>query len=84
MDDAVESFGLALALEPQMARARYYRGMALNKLNRYGAAVEDLQRAAKALADDGRVHYQLGIAYDGLSLKSEARASYRRARTLAG
>ena len=42
------------------------------------------QRAAKALADDGRVHYQLGIAYDGLTLKAEARESYRRARTLAG
>jgi Flp pilus assembly protein TadD len=81
--EAIDSFATALKHEPEFARARYYYGMALNKIGRYGAAVRELKNTARALADDGRVHYQLGIAYDGLSLKSEARESYRRARTLA-
>lgn len=81
--EAVDSFSTALRHQPELVRARVYLGMALNKLGRYGAAVKELTRVATVLADDGRVHYQLGIAYDGLSLKSEARDAYRRARTLA-
>ena len=48
------------------------------------AAPADLVRplADRALPDDPKVHYQLGIAYDGLSQKARARECYRRSRTL--
>lgn len=82
--DAIGIFREALAVEPQLASARLALGMALNKAGEYRAAVSELERVARVLADDGRVHYQLGIAHDGLGQKAQARDSYRRARTLAG
>lgn len=81
---AVDSLLTALRLVPELVHARFCLGMAWNKMRRYRRAIQELEEVARVLADDGRVHYQLGIAYDGLGMKSEARESYRRARTLAG
>jgi Flp pilus assembly protein TadD len=83
-EDAVNDLLTALRHQPDLVHARYRLGMAWNKMGRYRMAVQELEQVARVLADDGRVHYQLGIAYDGLAMKTEARESYRRARTLAG
>lgn len=83
-EDAVSSLLTALRHQPDLVHARFGLGMAWNKMSRYRMAVQELEQVARVLADDGRVHYQLGIAYDGLAMKTEARESFRRARTLAG
>lgn len=83
-DAAVRSLRTALGLEPGLVRARFVLGKALNALNRYGEAAQELELVTRALPDDPKVHYQLGIACDGLSQKARARECYRRSRTLSG
>ena len=81
-ENAVASLRTALGIEPALVQARFVLGRALNALNRYGEAAQELESVARALPDDPKVHYQLGIAYDGLSQKARARECYRRSRTL--
>jgi Flp pilus assembly protein TadD len=81
---AVTSLRTALGIEPELVQARFVLGKALNALNRYGEAAQELEAVARALPDDPKVHYQLGIAYDGMSQKARARECYRRSRTLSG
>ena len=81
---AVESLRTALGLEPQLVQARFALGRALNALRRYGEAAQELEAVTRALPDDPKAHYQLGIACDGMSQKARARECYRRSRTLSG
>jgi Flp pilus assembly protein TadD len=81
-ESAVRSLRSALGLEPELVRARFVLGKALNALSRYGEAAEELEAVTRALPDDPQAHYQLGIACDGLSQKARARECYRRSRTL--
>jgi len=81
---AVRSLRTALGIEPDLVRARFVLGKALNALSCYGEAAQELETVARALPDDAQVHYQLGIAFDGQSQKSRARECYRRSRTLSG
>jgi tetratricopeptide (TPR) repeat protein len=81
---AVQSLRTALGLEPQLVQARFALGRALNALRRYGEAAQELEAVTRALPDDPKAHYQLGIACDGMSQKARARECYRRSRTLSG
>ena len=81
---AVRSLRTALGVEPGLVQARFVLGKALNALNRYGEAAQELEAVTRALPDDPKAHYQLGIACDGMSQKARARECYRRSRTLSG
>jgi Flp pilus assembly protein TadD len=81
--EAVSAFRAALAEDAGMARARLALGQALNKLGQYRQAIRELDPLARTQPQDRRVHYQLGIAYDGLNMKAEAHESYRQAQSQA-
>jgi superkiller protein 3 len=67
--------------EAAMAEARneYERAVALNRAGNYQGALMELE---PLVAKDPRqwvVHYQLGVAYEGLKRDQEAEASYKKA-----
>ena len=62
--------------------AFYYRGEALNRLNRYDEAVQALERAAALMPKDPKPVYTLGHLYDRRHQPEEAAEMYRRARRL--
>jgi tetratricopeptide (TPR) repeat protein len=62
--------------------AQYYRGEALNRLNRYDEAAEAMERAITLIPSDPRPFYTLGHLYDRRHQQEEAAEMYRRARRL--
>ena len=64
----------ALALCPDLIRARVDRGRALQKLNRNEEAVKDLALAEKSTPDDPTIHFFLAQAYRSLGRSMEAQS----------
>ena len=69
--------------DPSNHRAMFYRGLILNELGRseesphfYEDAVRALQDSLKLASDDAETHYQLGVAYTGLTQYSSALSAY--------
>ena len=70
------------ARDRENGMAFYYRGEALNLLDRYDEAVQALRRAAELMPNDPKPFYTLGHLYDRKYLPDEASEMYRRARRL--
>lgn len=62
-DKAIEAFGLAIQLEPDMAEARNARAMLHAGQGRYDEAVSDLLIAVRASPKAAKLHNNLGYVY---------------------
>lgn len=76
--EAIAEYNVAEDRYPEMARLCYLRGFAQNELKQFGAARFELERYLDLLGRDAEAFQQLGIALEGLGLKEEALAAYRR------
>jgi tetratricopeptide (TPR) repeat protein len=62
LEGAVAAYRQSLALEPSV-EARVNLGAALAALGRYREAIEAYRRALDMAPEDGRIHYNLALAY---------------------
>ena len=79
LDEAMECYEKALAIEPRFPEAHSNMGNALCALGRPDAAVESYQRALAIKPDYAGAHNNLGNALRALGRYDEALASYREA-----
>lgn len=68
-----------LRLEPEHARAHYYRGLVLIQLGRTEPAVERLRKSISLDPDNRAAHIQLGDTCASLGRREEAISAYGRA-----
>lgn len=80
---AEQDLGRALELLTESAAAFFYRGEALNQLDRLDEAMAMLQRSLQLDPANARAYYVMGILYDKKIQPQEAAAMYRRAREVA-
>jgi tetratricopeptide (TPR) repeat protein len=80
---AEQDLGRALEQLTASAPAFFYRGEALNQLDRVDEAMAMLQRSLQLDPANARAYYVMGILYDKKSQPQEAAAMYRRAREIA-
>jgi Flp pilus assembly protein TadD len=73
-----------LAIEPNHANANYEYGKAKLAAGDLPAAVEHLERAAKAGPSKPYIHYQLGRAYFKVGRQRDAEREFARVRELRG
>ncbi len=78
-DDARAAARRALALDPQLAAARYQLGLVELLAGRAGEAVAELEQAVAAAPDDATWQLNLGIALFQAQRLPEAVAGFRRA-----
>jgi tetratricopeptide (TPR) repeat protein/SAM-dependent methyltransferase len=79
LDDAVASYGRALAIKPDFAEAHYNLGVALKGLGKIEGAAASYRRALEINPAYAEAHNNLGIALQALGRLDDAIASYRRA-----
>jgi protein O-GlcNAc transferase len=79
LDEAVASYGRAIALRPDFAEAYSNRGVALRNLRRFDDAVADFDHAIALQPGLADVYYNRGIALQNLDRLDQALASYDRA-----
>ena len=83
--DAEAQFRAVLAQEPKMGPAHYSLALLLAEDERRMAeAVEHLTKAAELTPDNGRVHYNRGLALQKLGRLDEAVTALKRASVVAG
>jgi len=70
----------ATTLLPELALAFFYRGEALNQLDRVDLALSMMERSVQLDPTHGRAYYVMGILYDKKNLPQEAAALFRKAR----
>jgi hypothetical protein len=63
LDKAIEAYGRAIELEPDMAEARNARAMLHADQGRYDAAISDLVIAVRASPNAAKLHNNLGYAH---------------------
>jgi Tfp pilus assembly protein PilF len=76
LEDAVESYGRAIALRPDHASAYTNRGAILARLERFAEALESYDRAIALLPDHPGLHANRGNALQRLKRFDEAIAGY--------
>lgn len=81
-ESAAQHYEDFLRLEPEHARAHYYRGLSLIQLGQAEAAVEHLQKSMSLDSDNRAAHIQLGDACTGLGRWEEASRAYGHALSL--
>jgi len=88
-EKAVETFGQALKLDPELAEAHFRLGLALDAVGKeqeaeaaYKKAIEKYKKFLDENSKDAEAHYNMGQAYAGLHLYSEAVREYRQATRL--
>jgi Flp pilus assembly protein TadD len=64
------------------ATAHYYRGEALNRLNKVDKAIEVLERAAVLQPGNAKIYHTMGILFDKKHMPAEAARMYRKVREL--
>jgi tetratricopeptide (TPR) repeat protein len=69
--DALTCLEKAAVLDPGSADVHQFLGTAYAQMHKYAAAVPQLKLAA-AHDEDGKIHYQLAKAYQGMGRKEEA------------
>src|SRR6185503_1458167 len=78
-EEAVASFGQALALQPQFGLAIAGRAAALLKLERFAEALAGLDQMLAAKPNDAELLNNRGVALYGLDRIAEAHAAYDKA-----
>lgn len=73
LEEALAAVNRALAHEPQSHRFRETRGQILLKMNRWRAAIEDLEYALNGLPELVQIHDSLAVAYQALGHAELAR-----------
>jgi tetratricopeptide (TPR) repeat protein len=68
--------------EADHAAAHYYRGEALNRLNKVDKAIEVLERAAELQPGNAKIYHTMGILFDKKNMPAEASRMYRKVRDL--
>lgn len=68
LEDVVERLNEVLAERPELAWARFYRGMAQFRLGRIAAALEDMERSIDRMGDFAGAYFELGRVYLHLGL----------------
>ena len=63
VDDEIQAYKKALAIEPGMVAALMSLGNAYFGKQSYNAAIEQYHKALWIKPDDGTIHYNLGAAY---------------------
>jgi tetratricopeptide (TPR) repeat protein len=82
VDEAVKVDDAILKASPNDIDGRILRGQILNRQSKFQDAVNQLAPAAKDAPDSAMAHYQLGIAYAGLSNLGQAETEWRTAARL--
>ncbi len=72
---AIDYLDRALAIKPNLAEARYNRGIALQELKRFDEALTSYDQALRIKPDYAAAHYNRGIALQELERFDEAVAS---------
>lgn len=80
---AIGVFNKVLKLKPNHKGALYRKSSLLLKAKDYKGALECLQAAAEIVPDNPKVHYMLGIAYEGLEEIDKAIEAMQKAADLA-
>ena len=85
-EKAAEAFEQAVKLDPNLAEAEFRLGLAYEALGKtqeaeetYKKAIEKYKKYLESNKDDAEGHYNMGQAYAGLHLYSEAVREYRQA-----
>lgn len=76
--EAIEKFKAAIAINPDYYEALYESGWCYNDLKKYTDAMTVLKKARKGWSSIPKVHFELGYAFDKLSMLDSAVASYNR------
>jgi len=82
LDDAVEHYQKALAVDPNYVQALSNLGVALKVLGRLHEAIASYQKAIAIKPDLAEAHANLGLAQEGLGRMHEAVSCYRKAISL--
>jgi tetratricopeptide (TPR) repeat protein len=78
-DAAIESFTVAIRLDPQFSRAYSNRGSAYDEKGEYDKAIADYTQAIRIDPNDASVHYNQGNAYRAKGEYDKAIADYTQA-----
>ena len=81
-DKAVDVAERCMARYPETAQCRYARGAIRLHRQDFEGARADLARVLELQPTSAIVHHRYGLALEGLGLRQEAQASYRRASEL--
>ncbi len=79
LDDALESYSRAIAINPNHAEAYYNRGVLWQQLLRFDSALESYNRAIAINPRHAEAYYNRGIALQALKQPEAALASFDRA-----
>jgi serine/threonine protein kinase/Tfp pilus assembly protein PilF len=72
LEELIDRLDLLLEARPDVAWARFYRGMALFRLGRIAAALEDMERSIDRCGDLATAQFELGRVYLTLGLLEQA------------
>ena len=72
LDEAIDDFGTAIALDPSYAAAYNNRGMVFGKTGRFDEAIGDFETAIALDPSYSRAHNNLGVAYAKTGLFNKA------------
>ena len=78
-EDKVQYYTNALKLNPNYARAYYHRGLTLNKLEEYNAAIEDFSKVVELDSAHTFTFISRGDSYKHLGQKEDAIIDYTKA-----
>jgi tetratricopeptide (TPR) repeat protein len=71
-------FGKAIALDPRIGEAHFYRGLSLKELGRAPEALTELQKAAEIDTSKADRFFWLGAIYDAQKATDDAEQAFRR------
>jgi Flp pilus assembly protein TadD/predicted Zn-dependent protease with MMP-like domain len=81
--EALPAVDEAISLAPDLAEARYERGVVLFNLCRFEDAREAFSSVLRQSPDDPYAHHYLGLIYERAQRSADAEAHFKRARKLA-
>ena len=84
LEPAEQLLEASVRLDAQNVESLYALALLHLRVGKTARAVASLRQAVELKPDDGRLHYQLGVAYDKKELPVLAREAYRRAAALNG
>ena len=67
MEEAIQSFNKAIALEPTYASAYFNKGVALSKLERHQEAANSYEKTVLYDSKNVQAHFNLGVSLQKLN-----------------
>jgi len=84
VEEAVRYLSQGAAISPEESRVHAGLGKAYSKLNDFGKAQSELEKAVQLAPDNGSLHYVLGQVYRKQGLVDRAKAECDRSAELNG